>query len=105
MHRYYEIQNGEHQDRSRQSPFNFTQREFMQPQCHAAFQKLVDWVESGVSAPPSQCVPRGETIADDPVAAGRPELCRYYLVDDSGQGVGDIPLPNDDDDGDRRGDD
>src|SRR5215831_10867383 len=24
MHRYYEIQNGEHQDRSRQPPFNFT---------------------------------------------------------------------------------
>jgi hypothetical protein len=101
MHRYYEIQNGEHQDRSRQAPFNFTQLEFMQPQSHTAFQKLVDWVESGVTAPPSQCVPRGEAIVDDPAAAGRPELCRYYLVDNNGRGVGVIP----NDDGDRNDDD
>jgi len=104
-HRYYEIQNGEHQDRSRQAPFNFTQLEFMQPQSHAAFQKLVDWVESGVPAPPGQCVPRGETIVDDPAAAGRSELCHYYLVEDSGNGVGIIPQPNEKDDGDRSDDD
>jgi hypothetical protein len=100
MHRYYEIQNGEHQDRSRQAPFNFTQLEFMQPQSHAAFRKLVDWVERGVSAPAGQCVPRGETIVDDPAAAGRPEFCRYYLVDDTGEEVGVIPLPDGHDEGD-----
>jgi len=79
LHRYYEIQNGNHIERYRQSCCNFTQLEFIQPHAHRAFQLLVDWVERGVLPPPSQCVPRGGTIVTNPGAAGQPERCTALL--------------------------
>ncbi|OLA96742.1 MAG: hypothetical protein AUH20_02860 [Candidatus Rokubacteria bacterium 13_2_20CM_69_15_2] len=79
LHRYYEIQNGNHIERYRQSCCNFTQLEFIQPHAHRAFQLLVDWVERGVLPPPSQCVPRGGTIVANPGAAGQPERCAALL--------------------------
>jgi hypothetical protein len=81
LHRYYEVQNGNHIERYRQSCCNFTQLEFVQPHAHRAFQLLVDWVEGGVTPPPSQCVPRGGTIVANPGAAGRPERCAELLVE------------------------
>src|SRR5437773_12496640 len=48
LHRYYEIQNGNHIERYRQSCCNFTQLEFIQPHAHRVSQLLVDWVERGV---------------------------------------------------------
>jgi len=79
LHRYYEIQNGNHIERYRQSCCNFTQLEFIQPHAHRSFQLLVDWVERGVLPPPSQCVPRGGTIVANPGAAGQPERCAALL--------------------------
>jgi len=81
LHRYYEIQNGNHIERYRQSCCNFTQLEFIQPHAHRSFQLLVDWVERGVAPPPSQCVPRGGTIVANPGAAGQPERCAELLVE------------------------
>jgi hypothetical protein len=80
LHRYYEVQNGNHIERYRQSCCNFVQLEFIQPHAHRAFGLLVDWVERGVAPPASQCVPRGATV-DDPAAGGRPERCASLLVE------------------------
>ena len=52
----------------------------LQPHAHKAFDMLVDWVEGGKAPPPSQCVPRGATIAEFPSADGRPERCAALLV-------------------------
>jgi len=41
QHRLYEIQNGNHIERYRQSCCNFTQLEFLQPHVHDSFQRLV----------------------------------------------------------------
>jgi hypothetical protein len=81
LHRYYEIQNGNHIERYRQSCCNFVQLEFIQPHAHRAFQHLVDWVERATAPPPSQCVPRGGTIVANPAGAGRPERCAALLVE------------------------
>src|SRR5438552_3858526 len=81
LHRYYEIQNGNHIERYRQSCCNFTQLEFVQPHAHRAFQLLVDWVERGAAPPPSQCVPRGGTIVANPGVAGQPERCAALLAE------------------------
>jgi hypothetical protein len=81
LHRLYEVQNGNHIERYRQSCCNFTQLEFLQPHAHRAFELLVDWVERGAPPPPSQCVPRGGAIVADPAAAGRPERCAARLVE------------------------
>jgi hypothetical protein len=81
LHRYYEVQNGSHIERYRQSCCNFLQLEFIQPHAHRAFQHLVDWVERGVAPPAGQCIPRGGTIVTDPVGAGRPERCASLLVE------------------------
>jgi hypothetical protein len=37
-------------------------------------------VEGGVNPPVSQCVPRGGTIVEHPIAEGRPERCAALLV-------------------------
>ncbi|OLD68965.1 MAG: hypothetical protein AUF63_01735 [Candidatus Rokubacteria bacterium 13_1_20CM_70_15] len=81
LHRYYEIQNGNHIERYRQSCCNFTQLEFVQPHAHRAFQLLVDWVERGAAPPPSQCIPRGGTIVANPGVAGQPERCAALLAE------------------------
>jgi hypothetical protein len=81
LHRLYEVQNGNHIERHRQSCCNFTALEFIQPHAHRAFELLVDWVERGTPPPPGQCIPRGGTIVADPAAAGRPERCPALLVE------------------------
>ena len=81
LHRYYEVQNGNHIERYRQSCCNFVQLEFIQPHAHRAFQHLVDWVERGLAPPGNQCIPRGGTIVADPAGAGRPERCAALLVE------------------------
>jgi hypothetical protein len=80
IHRLYEVQNGNHIERYRQSSYNFTQLEFLQPHVHDSFRRLVGWVESGVAPPASQCVPRGGAIIDAPAVSGRPERCAALLV-------------------------
>ena len=81
LHRYYEVQNGNHIERYRQTCCNFVQLELIQPHAHRAFQLLLDWVERGVSPPASQCIPRGGAIVSDPAAAARPERCASLLVE------------------------
>ena len=80
MHRLYEVQNGNHIDRFGQSAFNFRQLELLQPHAHDAFRRLVNWVEGGVVPPPSQCVPRGGTVAEFPFTDARPERCAALLA-------------------------
>ena len=80
LHRFYEVQNGNHIERFSQSAFNFRQLELLQPHAHNAFGMLVDWVEGGKPPPPSQCVPRGGKIEAFPVTAGRPERCEKLLA-------------------------
>ena len=80
-HFFYEVQNGNHIERYRQSCCNFVQLEFIQPHAHRALQLLVDWVERGVLPPASQCIPRGGTIVGDLAGAGRPERCPSLLVE------------------------
>jgi pimeloyl-ACP methyl ester carboxylesterase len=80
IHRLYEVQNGNHIERYRQSCCNFTQLEFLQPHAHDSFRRLVDWVEKGIAAPASQCVPRGGAIIDSPASSGRPERCAALLA-------------------------
>lgn len=79
LHRLYEVQNGNHIERFKQSCCNFTQLEFIQPHAHRAFQLLVEWVERATPAPPGQCVPRGGAIVTDPAAEGRPAHCPQLL--------------------------
>ena len=80
QHRLYEVQNGNHIERYRQSCCNFTQLEFLQPHAHDSFQRLVGWIENGIVPPASQCIPRGGAIIDNPVVAGRPERCSTLLA-------------------------
>lgn len=80
LHRLYEVQNGNHIERYRQGCCNFTQLEFLQPHVHDAFFRLVAWIEKGISAPASQCIPRGGALADNPSVDGRPERCAALLV-------------------------
>jgi len=80
LHRLYEVQNGNHIERYRQSCCNFTQLEFLQPHAHEAFRRLVAWVESGITPPRNQCIPRGGALVDNPALAGRPERCAALLA-------------------------
>jgi len=80
LHRLYEVQNGNHIERYRQSCCNFTQLEFLQPHVHDSFHRLVGWIEKGMSPPASQCVPRGGAIIDNPLVSGRPERCAMPLA-------------------------
>ena len=80
LHRLYEVQNGNHIERFKQSSYNFTELEFLQPHAHRAFSLLVNWVEKGVEPPPGQCIPRGGAIVSNPSAQRRPEHCPALLV-------------------------
>jgi hypothetical protein len=80
LHRLYEVQNGNHIERYRQSCCNFTQLEFLQPHAHEAFNRLVTWIEKGIAPPASQCIPRGGAIVDNPAVSGRPERCAALLA-------------------------
>jgi len=74
-YRLYEVQNGNHIENYKQR--NFSKLEFIQPHAQRAFDLLVQHVERNVALPPSQCVPRGGSIADAPAA---PEHCASLFV-------------------------
>lgn len=78
-HRVYEVQNGSHADPLGQSG-GFRALVPVQPHAHAAFERLVAWVERSAPPPPSQCVPRGEMLARRPGRAGRAIACRRLLA-------------------------
>ena len=66
-YRLYEVQNGNHIETYQDT---FPQLELIQPHAQRAFDLLVQHVERGHSLPPSQCVPRGVSIADAPSQQG-----------------------------------
>lgn len=67
QYRLYEVQNGNHIETFKDS---FPQLEFIQPHAQKAFDLLVDHVENHAALPPSQCVPRGGSIANVPTHPG-----------------------------------
>jgi hypothetical protein len=75
-YRLYEVQNGNHIETYKSPPQlvpplnTFPQLEFIQPHAQAAFDLLVDAVERGRELPPSQCIPRGGSIAVTPEQPG-----------------------------------
>jgi hypothetical protein len=74
LHRLYEIQNAAHRDTYRDPPENFAEIEPILPHYVEAFEALVRWVESGSTAPQSQCVARGGRLVNDPPAGRCPSL-------------------------------
>ena len=66
-YRLYEIQNGTHIETYKDT---FSAFELIQPHAQRAFDLLVQRVERHVTLPPSQCVPRGGSIADNPAQPG-----------------------------------
>ena len=64
-YRLYEVQNGNHIETYQDA---FPQLELIMPHAQKAFDLLVQQVEDKVALPPSQCIPRGGSIA----AASRP---------------------------------
>src|SRR2546426_672413 len=50
QHRLYEVQNGNHIERYRQSCCNFTQLEFLQPHVHDSFRRLVGWIACTIAS-------------------------------------------------------
>ena len=67
QYRLYEVQNGNHIETFKDA---FPQLEFIQPHAQRAFDLLVNHVENHAPLPPSQCIPRGGTIADAPAQPG-----------------------------------
>jgi hypothetical protein len=72
--RLYEVQNGNHIETFKDI---FPQLELIQPHAQKAFDLLVNHVENHAALPPSQCVPRGGSIADAPAQTGH---CANLLV-------------------------
>jgi len=66
-YRLYEVQNGNHIETYQDT---FPQLELLQPHAQRAFDLLVQQVERGIPLPPSQCIPRGGSIADSPSQKG-----------------------------------
>ena len=66
-YRLYEVQNGNHIETYQDL---YPQLELIQPHAQRAFDLLVHYVERGISLPPSQCIPRGGSIADSPSQKG-----------------------------------
>jgi len=66
-YRLYEVQNGNHIETYK---LNFDQLELIEPHAQKAFDLLVDSVENHRGLPPSQCIPRGGTIAGAPAQPG-----------------------------------
>jgi len=67
QYRLYEVQNGNHID-----PYviPFPQLAPIQPHSQKAFDLLVDHVESNSPLPPSQCIPKGGAISQNPLQPG-----------------------------------
>ena len=72
--RLYEVQNGNHIESF--VPL-YPQLELIQPHAQKAFDLLVSHVESNAPLPPSQCIPRGGSIAASPAQPGQ---CANLLV-------------------------
>jgi len=66
-YRLYEVQNGNHIETYKDT---FSQLEYIEPHAQRAFDLLVDSVERNIPLPPSQCIPRGGSIADKPAQPG-----------------------------------
>jgi len=76
-YRVYEVQNGNHIETYKSPPQlvvpppnTFPQLEFIEPHAQRAFDLLADSVENRSELPPSQCIPRGGSIASTPAQAG-----------------------------------
>jgi alpha-beta hydrolase superfamily lysophospholipase len=67
QYRLYEVQNGNHIE---SNVVPFPQLVVIQPHAQKAFDLLVSHVESNSPLPPSQCVPKGGTISQNPSAPG-----------------------------------
>jgi hypothetical protein len=74
QYRLYEVQNGNHIDGF--VPL-YPQLEVIQPHAQKAFDLLVSHVETNAPLPPSQCIPRGGSIAASPAQPGQ---CANLLV-------------------------
>jgi len=79
LYRLYEIQNGTHRDRYKDSPTNFAEIEYMEPHFITAFETLIAWVEKGEAPPRDQCIPRGEKLSAHPRRQLRAVSCRNPL--------------------------
>ena len=66
-YRLYEVQNGNHIETFK---VTFRQLELIQPHALQAFDLLVGAIENQAELPPSQCIPRGGTIARNPAQPG-----------------------------------
>ncbi len=66
-YRLYGVQNGNHIETFKMT---FPQLEFIQPHALQAFDLLVGAIENQAELPPSQCIPRGGTIAKKPAQPG-----------------------------------
>jgi hypothetical protein len=69
-YRLYEVQNGNHIDNYKTTGGPFPQLEFIEPHARRAFDLLVDAVENRAALPPSQCIPRGGSVAWHPEQPG-----------------------------------
>ena len=68
-YRLYEVQNGNHYNSLKGSKAEqLPDLELIQPHAHRAFELLEAWVERGIAPPPSQCIQRGGSIVDIPLA-------------------------------------
>jgi len=67
QYRLYEVQNGNHIE---SFVVPFPQLVVIQPHAQKAFDLLVDHVESNAPLPPSQCIPKGGAISQNPSQAG-----------------------------------
>jgi hypothetical protein len=67
QYRLYEVQNGNHIEAYKDT---LPQLELIMPHAQHAFDLMVQYVEQGVSLPPSQCIPRGGAIAAAPAQPG-----------------------------------
>jgi 3HB-oligomer hydrolase (3HBOH) len=74
QYRYWEIQNGNHIDAFKNL---FPQLQRIMPYAQHAFDLMVQFVETGATLPPSQCVPPGGAISATPA---QPGLCPQLLV-------------------------
>jgi hypothetical protein len=73
-YRLYEVQNGNHIETFK---VTFPQLEYIQPHALQAFDLLVSAIEGRAELPPSQCIPRGGKIDNNPAQPGH---CRSLLV-------------------------
>ncbi len=76
-YRLYEVQNGNHLESFKGTAAGkLPSLELIQPHAQRAFELLEAWVEQRTPAPPSQCIPRGGSIADTPAES----VCADLLV-------------------------